>query len=212
MLDCTSMNDSFIDSLSDEIDSDNSDEIDTDNSDKIDADEIHSDKKDSNELHSDENTVGHVRNSDHIHTTDQDRNSDIPIFSVHEFNEMITMHLGLLGEIVVEGEITSINVSQGKWLFITLKDEYAKVEVFGVAFQLDGWRMLEEGMKVHVYGVPKVHLKSGRFSITAERITPAGEGSLKKPMKNSNNNLNTKGFLMKIENACLQNFRNTLLC
>ena len=91
-----------------------------------------------------------------------------PIFSVSEFNEMLNFHLAQLGEVVVEGEISRIDVSRGQWLFITIKDEYAAVDVFGVAFQLSGWRALEEGMKVHVYGVASIHQRSGKFSIRAE--------------------------------------------
>lgn len=104
---------------------------------------------------------------------------DTPIFSVSEFNEMINMHLAHLGQIVIEGEISEMRTSQGKWLFLTLKDQSAAVSVFGVLFQLSGWRALEEGMKVHVIGTPRIHQKSGRFSVTAERIVPAGEGALK---------------------------------
>ncbi len=92
---------------------------------------------------------------------------------------MLNIHLAHLGTIIIEGEISELNESQGRWLFITIKDESASVSVFGVMYQLSGWKSLEVGMRVHVYGVPRIHQKSGRFSITAERIVPAGEGALK---------------------------------
>ncbi len=102
-----------------------------------------------------------------------------PKFSVSECNEMVNMHLAQLGQFTIVGEIGKINLSQGKWLFITLKDEYSSVDIFGVAFQLSGWQALEEGMLVNVLGVASIHQKSGKFSIRAEQITPAGEGSLR---------------------------------
>jgi len=102
-----------------------------------------------------------------------------PKFSVSECNEMVNLHLAQLGQFTIVGEISKINLSQGKWLFITLKDAYSSVEIFGVAFQLSGWQALEEGMMVNVLGVAGIHQKSGKFSIRAEQITPAGEGSLR---------------------------------
>ncbi|OGK52442.1 exodeoxyribonuclease VII large subunit [Candidatus Roizmanbacteria bacterium RIFCSPLOWO2_01_FULL_42_14] len=117
-----------------------------------------------------------------------------PIFSVSEFNEMLNFHLAQLGEVVVEGEISRIDVSRGQWLFITIKDEYAAVDVFGVAFQLSGWRALEEGMKVHVYGVASIHQRSGKFSIRAERIVPAGEGAMKIAFERLRSQLEKEGI------------------
>lgn len=102
-----------------------------------------------------------------------------PIFQVHELNEMLSFHLQQLGEVVVEGEISQLRNSQGKWLFITIKDQSASVEVFAPAFRLSTLGVLEEGMKVHVYGKPTVYIKTGRLSINASQIVPAGEGALK---------------------------------
>lgn len=101
------------------------------------------------------------------------------IFQVSEFNEFINIYLGKVGEVVIEGEITECKINQNKWLFITIKDKTSSVEVFGVTFQISGYRVLEPGMLVHVYGSPSLYLKAGKFSVHAKQIVPAGEGALK---------------------------------
>lgn len=101
------------------------------------------------------------------------------VFSVSECNEFIATYLQSIGEIVVEGEVSELRISQGKWLFLTLKDATASVSVFGIVYQLSNIKQLEEGMQVQVFGTPGVHQKSGRFSITARAIQPTGEGALK---------------------------------
>jgi exodeoxyribonuclease VII large subunit len=116
------------------------------------------------------------------------------IFSVSEFNEAISFHLGLLGEVVVEGEISQLKVSMGKFVFLTLKDSGAATEVFSMAFQIRNLYALEEGMQVKVYGVPKLHQKSGRFSLNAHHILPSGEGSLKLAFEKIKQKLELEGL------------------
>jgi len=116
------------------------------------------------------------------------------IFKVSEFNEFINVYLSSVGEVVVEGEISQINVSQGKWLFITIKDENSSVEVFGVADTLPNHSLLEEGMLVHIYGIPRLYQKTGRFSISAVQIVPAGEGALKISFEKLKAKLEKEGF------------------
>lgn len=101
------------------------------------------------------------------------------IFQVSEFNEFINIYLGKVGEVVIEGEITECKINQNKWLFITIKDNTSSVEVFGVTFQISGYSVLEPGMLVHVYGSPSLYPKTGKFSVHAKQIVPAGEGALK---------------------------------
>lgn len=101
------------------------------------------------------------------------------IFQVSEFNEFVNNYLGEIGEVVVEGEISEIKVSQGKWLFLTIKDEESSVDIFSLVFRIRNYGVLEEGMLVHIYGVPRLYKKSGRFSLFASQIVPAGEGALR---------------------------------
>lgn len=129
-----------------------------------------------------------------------------PKFSVSECNEMVNLHLAQLGQFTIVGEISKINLSQGKWLFITLKDAYSTVEIFGVAFQLSGWQALEEGMMVNVLGVAGIHQKSGKFSIRAEQITPAGEGSLRIAFEKLRAQLDAEGLFDPTRKRILPRF------
>lgn len=100
------------------------------------------------------------------------------ILTVSEFNEFIKSYLSDVGEVAVEGEISEIKVSQNKWLFLTIKDKEASVEVFSVVFKIRNYDVFEQGMLVHVYGKPYLYKKTGKFSIFANQIVPAGEGAL----------------------------------
>lgn len=116
------------------------------------------------------------------------------IFQVSEFNEFINIYLGKVGEIVIEGEITKCEVNDGKWLFVTIKDTDSSVDVFGVTFQISGYSVLESGMLVHVYGTPRLYKKTGRFSVYANQIVPAGEGALKLAFEKLKDQINNRGL------------------
>lgn len=79
--------------------------------------------------------------------------------------------------IVVEGEVASFKVNQGKFVFFDLKDESSSLGCFMMLF---GMKFpLEDGMRVKVLAQPKL-TKWGKFSLTVSEVTPVGEGSLKK--------------------------------
>ncbi len=100
----------------------------------------------------------------------------LPILSVSEFIEQIN---GIItGEFIIEGEVSQYKISQGKWIFFDLKDDKAIVNCFATVFNLT--QPLEDGMKIRILGFPKVHDKSGRFSVTIQKVELVGEGSLKK--------------------------------
>lgn len=101
------------------------------------------------------------------------------IFQVSEFNEFINIYLQSVGEVVVEGEISEIKISQNKWIFATVKDDKSSLSVFSIVYKISGYDLLEPGMLVHVYGTPRLYTKDGRFSIFAQKIIPAGEGALR---------------------------------
>ena len=79
--------------------------------------------------------------------------------------------------VMVEGEVASFKVNQGKWVFFDLKDENSSVSCFMPVWDLHV--PLEDGMKVVVRGIPKL-TKWGKFSLTVSKVAPSGEGSLKK--------------------------------
>lgn len=101
-----------------------------------------------------------------------------PQFSVSEFVAVTNQTLEYAyPSVVIEGEVESFKVNQGKFVFFNLKDDQASVGCFMMAFNL---RVpIEDGMKVVVRARPKL-TQWGKFSLTIDTIKPIGEGSLKK--------------------------------
>lgn len=115
------------------------------------------------------------------------------IYTVAEFNEYIDLLLSQR-EVVVEGEISELNVAQGKWVFATIKDKSVSCEVFAYAEQITTLPVLEVGMLVHVYGRPRLYQKTGRFRIWAEHILPTGEGALRLAFEKLKKQLEKEGL------------------
>ena len=99
-------------------------------------------------------------------------------FTPTEFINIVNQTLEYThAEVMIEGEVASFKVNQGKWVFFDLKDEESSVGCFMTLWNL---RVpLEDGMKVVVKGTPKL-TKWGKFSVTVAAVRPTGEGSLKK--------------------------------
>lgn len=94
--------------------------------------------------------------------------------------------------VTIEGEVAEYRVSQGKWIWFLLKDENAVVSCFATAWQLR--QPLEDGMKVRVHGLPKIYAKSGKFSVTVERVEMVGEGALRRAFELMKRKLETDGL------------------
>lgn len=92
----------------------------------------------------------------------------------------------------IEGEVAEYRVSQDKWVWFLLKDATAVVPCFSTVWQLR--QPLEDGMKVRVHGVPKVHPKSGKFSVNVDRVEMVGEGALKRAFELLKKKLDTEGL------------------
>ena len=118
--------------------------------------------------------------------------TEAPKFTVSEFTELLngTLEYAYTG-VMVEGEVTSFKVNQGKWVFFDLKDEGGSINCFIPVFQL---RLpLEDGMKVVVKATPKL-TKWGRFSLTVKQILPVGEGNIKKSFEFLKKKLEQEGL------------------
>lgn len=100
------------------------------------------------------------------------------IYSVSDFQAVCNqiMETAFSG-VVVEGEVASFKINQGKYVFFDLKDEQSSVGCFMMKFALRF--PLEDGMKVRVRAVPKL-TNWGKFSLTVQAVMPVGEGDLKK--------------------------------
>ncbi len=108
---------------------------------------------------------------------DQDQRQ-LPSFSVSEFIAVTNQTLDMAyPAVVIEGEVDSFKVNQGKYVFFNLKDNESSVGCFMMLFQMR--TPLQDGMKVVVRARPKL-TKWGKFSLTIDAVRPVGEGSLKK--------------------------------
>lgn len=114
-----------------------------------------------------------------------------PIFSVSEFIEYINLAIGRR-KVVIEGEVSSFHINQGKWVFFDLKDEESKISCFLLAYSLDV--ACEDGMKVRVTGSPRIHGKSGKFSIFVDRVELHGEGALRRAFELTKKKLAAEGL------------------
>ncbi len=106
------------------------------------------------------------------------------ILQVSEFlaivNDVLRETLSGGEEFAIEGEVSGYRVSQGQWVSFDLKDDKSLVNVF-----LPVWNLrvpVEDGLRVRVFGLPRVYPKYGKFSLSAERIELAGEGALRKAL------------------------------
>ena len=114
------------------------------------------------------------------------------IYSVSDFVEISNdIFEKSFPTVLIEGEISSFKVNQGKFVFFDLKDEKSSLGCF-----MTVWQMrfpLEDGMKVIAEVRPKL-TNWGRFSLTVEKITPKGEGSLKKSFEILKEKLSREGL------------------
>lgn len=117
--------------------------------------------------------------------------TNLKIFSVSEYVGYLNESL-YERDAVVEGEISEYKVNQQKWVFFKVKDEEATLECFGIIFKLKF--PLEDGMRVRLYGRPRIYPKTGKFSINVEWVEPAGEGALKRAFELLKKELEKEGL------------------
>ncbi len=118
-------------------------------------------------------------------------NAERIILSVSEFIEYVNLVIGRK-KVTVEGEVSSYMLNQGKWVFFDLKDENSKAQCFSLSYTIRV--QVEDGMRVRVTGTPRLHQKTGRFSIFVESVELAGEGSLKRAFELTKQKLEKEGL------------------
>lgn len=126
------------------------------------------------------------------------------VFSVSEFVSEINALLAF--PVAIEGEVSGFSVSQGRWVFFSLKDE--KEDAIAPCFMVvQNLRTpIEDGMRVRIFGSPRVHPKSGKFSVTVERIEPVGEGALKRAYELMRKKLESEGLFAYERKRALPRF------
>lgn len=100
------------------------------------------------------------------------------VFSVSDFVAVVNQTFEFAYyDVAIEGEISALRVSKGKWVYFDLKDSQSSIRCFATVYQVGPG--FADGMKVRVQGIPKLHNQYG-FSVTVQTIAPVGEGAIKK--------------------------------
>lgn len=100
------------------------------------------------------------------------------VLSVSQFVDVCNQTLDFaFMDLVVEGEVASFKINQGKWVFFDLKEGDSNVSCF---MALSAMRhQITDGMKIRVAAIPRL-TRWGKFSLTVRQIIPVGEGNIKK--------------------------------
>ncbi len=101
-----------------------------------------------------------------------------PVFQVSEFNEAVNNHLSLLGEVTIEGELSRLDVKNGRLIFASIKDKNSSLDIFSMSHLIGNFRQLEPGMLVRVVGTAGVYKGTTKFRLFANSIEPQGNGAL----------------------------------
>lgn len=117
---------------------------------------------------------------------------NLPVWTVSRFLfECNTMLEADFDDVVIEGEVASFKINQGKWVFFDLKENEASVSCFMPLFQLNV--AVQDGMKVRVKATPKI-TRWGKFSLTIKKIQPVGVGNIKKSFELLKQKLKKEGL------------------
>lgn len=93
--------------------------------------------------------------------------------------------------LIVEGEVASYTVNQGKYVFFDIKDDEGTLGCFMSVYQLRV--QIENGMRIQVTARPGL-TKWGRFSLTVRDIRPIGEGSIRRAFELLRSKLDAEGL------------------
>ena len=131
----------------------------------------------------------------------------MPTFSVTQFVDFLNTAFATAvfpEGVTIEGEVADYRVSQDRWIWFALKDEAAVISCFATTWQLR--TPLEDGMRVRVIGIPKIYPKSGKFSVTVERVELVGEGALRRAFELLKKKLETEGLFSAARKRTIPRF------
>ena len=101
-----------------------------------------------------------------------------PIFSVSDAVAVLNQTLEhVYPSMTIVGELANFKVAKERWVYGDIKDDIAKMRLFGTVYQLPG--PLEDGMMLEIVGEPRLHPQFG-FSLQIRSMRPVGEGTIKK--------------------------------
>jgi exodeoxyribonuclease VII large subunit len=106
----------------------------------------------------------------------------------------IARSLGAIGRIAVEGEVYRPTTSRGGWVFFTLRDRAAQVEVKVPAVRARGCRIVA-GERVCVVGGLQWGNERGQVHLAAEEVSPVGAGAIAALIETTRRRLAADGLL-----------------
>ncbi len=130
--------------------------------------------------------------------------SEQPIFSVSEFVQTLKVHLGRLGQVVVEGEVSGYRVSKEKLVYFELKDESSRILCFMMVWDLDV--DLQDGLSVRVTSVPSLFTGSGGLHLRVSQVELVGQGALQQALEKTKKKLEAEGLFAPERKRALLEF------
>jgi exodeoxyribonuclease VII large subunit len=106
----------------------------------------------------------------------------------------IARALSQVGRIAVEGEVYRPTVSRGGWVFFTLRDRAAQIDVKVPASQARRSRTVQ-GERVCVVGTLQWVNDRGQVHLVAEEVLPVGEGAIAELIASTRRRLAADGLL-----------------
>jgi len=124
-------------------------------------------------------------------------NQKIKVVSVSEFTRLINEVISEIEPVWIEGEVSNFKNWRDRWIFFSLKDEYAVLScnISKYKFESFGFE-IEDGMKIRVVGSPELRDK-GEFTLNVEKIQLWGEGVLKKAYELLKKKLESEGLFTR---------------
>ena len=115
-----------------------------------------------------------------------------PIFSVSEFVQALKVHLGRLGQVVVEGEVADFRgISRETLVFFEIKDEGSRLRCFMLAHELNC--DLADGLAVRVTATSSVFVKNGGLHLRVSKVELVGHGALQQALEKTKKKLEAEG-------------------
>lgn len=124
-------------------------------------------------------------------------NQKIKVVSVSEFTRIVNQAVSEIEPIWIEGEVSNFKNWQDRWIFFSLKDEFAVLNCNISKYRFENFGFeFEDGMKIRVLGRPELRYK-GEFTLNVEEIQLWGEGALKKAYELLKKKLESEGLFVR---------------
>ncbi len=124
------------------------------------------------------------------------------IYSVSEYREELNELMSQV-TVVIEAEITSLNISQNRFVWFSLADDKCVIDCFMMTFALKV--PLEAGMRVRVTGSPTM-FKKGKVVFQPRQVELVGDGALQQAFELLKAQLEKEGLFDDTRKRALPRF------